>query len=207
MTRGKSLYLVAGILAAFIAQAAVDPQTVASRLVDRCIEYYKRGDLARATAELRKALKILPNDSQIHFMLGNALYRSGDMRGAAESYHGSLALRPNHIEARMSRGFTLFEIGDYSEATAEWEQAVKLDPHEPFARAGLAVGLYKLGRLDQAGLQYCIAMAIDGRYADPDALAIDIRWTAKSREVLKQLISRNGSQPCPPREELIEKQF
>src|SRR2546426_6373543 len=50
--------------------------------LDRCVAYYKRGDLRQAIAELREAQHIAPRDARISFMLGNALYRSGDLPGA-----------------------------------------------------------------------------------------------------------------------------
>ena len=149
---------------------------------------YQHGDLAGAIAELRKALKLHPNDPGLHFQLGNALYRNGDMRGAADSYRASLADRPDHFEAHMSRGFALYEVGESEQALAEWSAALRLEPKGPFAHAGLAVGLYATGHVEDAKTQYDIADALDHRYSDPQNLRVDIRWTPKALAVVKRVL-------------------
>ena len=57
----------------------------------------------------------------------------------------------------------------------------------PFARAALAVALLEQGDISNALIQYNCAVLLDSRYGDPDALAIDIRWKPKSREVLERV--------------------
>jgi Flp pilus assembly protein TadD len=104
-----------GVLAPAQAQVGARPSAVSIHL-DRCVAYYNRGNLSQAIAEVRKAQRLLPNDPDINFMLGNALYRSRDMRAAATAYGKVLGLRPTHFEARMSRGFALFEVEDFQGA-------------------------------------------------------------------------------------------
>lgn len=130
-------------------------------------------------------------------MLGNALYRSGDLRGAAGAYGRALALRPSHFEAHMSRGFALFELGEFQQAAAEWMAAVRLDPREPFAHAGLAVGLYAIGQSEDAKVRYQEAVMLDRRYADPESLRIDIRWTPKALTIVKQLLELSCTEKAP----------
>jgi Flp pilus assembly protein TadD len=99
-----------GVLAPAQTQDGARPSAVSIHL-DRCVAYYNRGNLSQAIAEVRKAQRLLPNDPDINFVPGNALYRSADMRGAASAYGRVLALRPTHFEAR---------IGFHSGHASDW---------------------------------------------------------------------------------------
>jgi len=164
--------------------------------IDRCITHYVRGDILDAVSELKKALRLRPEDPHLHFMMANALYRSKDMAGAANSYAAALRLRPTHFEARISHGFALFETGEFKDAAAEWLSAIRLNPNEPFARAALAVGLYSIREIEDAKVQYAVAVAMDKRYGNLSALRVDIRWSLKAHGTLNRidkLLRREGS--------------
>jgi Flp pilus assembly protein TadD len=156
--------------------------------IDQSIVYYTHGDLLHAIAELRAAQQLAPDDPQVNFMLGNALYRYGDITGAADAYGKTLVVKPNHFEAHMSRGFALFETGETNQAVVEWKAAKSIQPREPFARAALAVGLYATQRLDEAKVQYAGAVGLSSRYGDVDSLRLDIRWKPKALGIAKRLL-------------------
>lgn len=137
---------------------------------------YGRGDLAGAIRELKRAIVFRPEDPQLHFMLGNALYRKGELFGAALQYATALRLRPQDVEARVSRGFVLYELGDCMGGHAEWTAAVASNPEEPLARAALAVALLCAGQPEAAVAEYYAAIRMDPRYEMPSNLQIDIRW-------------------------------
>lgn len=156
--------------------------------IERSINYYTRGDLPSAIAELHAAQQLAPTDAQVNFMLGNALYRYGDVAGAAEAYGKTVVVQPNHFEAHMSRGFAFFEAGKVDQAVGEWATAKRLELREPFARAALAVGLYASGQVEEARLQYAEAVALNSRYRDPDNLRLDIRWKPRVLNIAKRLV-------------------
>jgi tetratricopeptide (TPR) repeat protein len=156
---------------------------------------YARGDLASAISKLRESIQFCPEEPFLSFMLGNALYRAGLFDESAEAYQAFLVTRTNHFEAHMSLGFTLFELGDKGKALHQWIIAADIEPESPFARAALAVGLYSSGDLEGAAIQYHRAVILDPRYAQSEALAIDIRWKPPVRAVLnevKELDSAKG---------------
>jgi Flp pilus assembly protein TadD len=163
--------------------SAGDRSTEAPAYLDRCVKEYVKGNLSGAIGQLREALRLNPQNGQLLFMLGNALYRSEDFAGAARAYRSSLAVRPRFLEGHMSLGFTLFALKEFRQATAEWLAAVCLNSREPFARAALAIGLYSLGDLENARIQYALAQDMDSRYIDPDNLRVDIRWTQAARDM------------------------
>jgi tetratricopeptide (TPR) repeat protein len=150
---------------------------------ERAAAFYRQGDLAATIAQLQEAV-LSCRGSFYKFMLGNALYRAGKLSESSRAYEAFLESRPNHFEARMCLGFAAFELGDKSKAIDQWTRAARLEPQSPFARAALAVGLYSIQDLDNAGVQYEQAMALDARYAQPEALATDIRWKPPVRAIL-----------------------
>jgi tetratricopeptide (TPR) repeat protein len=142
----------------------------------RATAAYGRGDLPSAIIQLRQAIQSCPTESFFNFMLANALYRAGELKDSAAAYQAFLVSAPGHVEAHMSLGFALFELGDRRKAIDQWTIAEKIEPESPFARAALAVGFYAVGDMDNALVQYQHAIAVDARYAHPEALSIDIRW-------------------------------
>lgn len=163
---------------------AQEPCTTARTYRDRATASYRQRDLISTIAHLRKAVQLCPAEPFYMFMLGNALYRAAALEDSANTYEAFLQLRPNHFEAHMSLGFALFELGDRKKAVEQWTTAANVEPESPFARTALAVGLYAIGDADNALVQYERAIATDRRYAEPEALAIDIRWKPPVRAIL-----------------------
>lgn len=156
--------------------------------IAQSVANYTHGNLGQAIEQLRAAQQLAPDDPQVNFMLGNALYRYGDITGAAAAYGKTVRVKPSHFEAHMSRGFALFEIGKVDQAVDEWTTAKRLELREPFARAALAVGLYASGRVEEATLQYAGAVALSARYGDLASLRMDIRWKSAALNIAKRLL-------------------
>lgn len=159
---------------------------------NRAAESYRQHDLPSAIAELRLAVNLCPAEPFPKFMLANALYRAGELPESGAMYRSFLESRPSHFEAHMCLGFVLFELGDRKGAMAQWWSAEGLEPQSPFAREALALGYAADADPDSALVQYRRAVALDSRYADPEALAIDIRWKAPFRAILKALNDQAG---------------
>jgi len=87
----------------------------------------------------------------------------------------------------MCLGFAAFELGDKKKAIEQWTLAARLETESPFARAALAVGFYSIQDVDNALIQYELATMLDARYAEPAALAIDIRWKPPVRAILAEV--------------------
>ena len=175
------------LVTAVLYAADGDPCRVATQHRDRATAYYRHHDLASAISELRQAKALCPTEPFFTFMLGNALYRSGQLQESAEAYQTFVKSRPGHFEARMCLGFASFELGQRTQAVEEWEVAARLEPQSPFAHAALAVGLYSIGHFANAVIQYQGAIGLDGRYAQPEQLGIDIRWKPESRRILEKV--------------------
>jgi Flp pilus assembly protein TadD len=187
--RRASLVIAMVVMAVSEGACAAECDQDVSRHPDvrRAVSRYAAADLDGAIAELRSALRACPSSSQLHFMLGNALYRHGSVQEASKHYAEAVRYNGRHLEAIMSLGFALFELGDFDGALTQWLAAVGVNPREPFARAALGVGLFAVGRTEEALEQYAEGIGYDSRYADVARMSLDIRWKGSALTAARRL--------------------
>ncbi|MCA9528763.1 MAG: tetratricopeptide repeat protein [Myxococcales bacterium] len=86
-----------------------------------------RDEMARSI--LDQAIKIDPNDAELHYLNGQMLAaETGSLRQALDEYRKAVALEPSYVEARVALGEQLLGAGNYAEAVKQFEAAVKLAP-------------------------------------------------------------------------------
>jgi tetratricopeptide (TPR) repeat protein len=87
---------------------------------------------ADAIPYLRRAVKDLPADANVHFFLGLCLHRSGksaaDLSEAADELRRAVQLAPSDYKAHFELGNVLEEAGKFAEALPEFELSAKLNP-------------------------------------------------------------------------------
>lgn len=109
------------------------------------------GDKAGAIEQLRKSIKLLPDDFHSYNMLGGLLYEQGKRREAVESLQQCLQIKPTCADAYLSLGQILARSGDLDAAISRLRRAITLDPHlSAAAYSDLAIALSKLARMDEA---------------------------------------------------------
>ena len=78
----------------------LDPKRYGPKLADAYRRagrrYVQRGDLSGYTACLTAAINELPDDSDLHYQLGNALWEAGNTTGAVTQWRITLQLKPAH---------------------------------------------------------------------------------------------------------------
>ena len=82
----------------------------------------------RAIANYQKALPLRPDDPNIRFNLGTALFNKGDYQQAAASYREAVRLKPDIAHAHYNLGTSLLRLNDTKAAQAEFAEAQRLDP-------------------------------------------------------------------------------
>ena len=94
----------------------------------------ERGELMRdehypdAEAEIRAALRLDPEDADLHVNLGKALGRKGDLDGVIAEYREGLRLNPSNDSAHYSLGLALRDKGEWDGAVVEYREALRLNP-------------------------------------------------------------------------------
>jgi tetratricopeptide (TPR) repeat protein len=135
---------------------------------------YARGDLKGAVQVLKDAIKIEPEDAQLHFMLGNALFRQKEYNSAIKYYGEAAQLRENHPDTHLNLGFAYFHANVVDDAVLAWRVALSQTPNDAFMHLSLAVGLYAQGKVEEARKHVSHAIALDPNWEN--RILIDIRW-------------------------------
>ena len=93
--------------------------------------------LADAEAALRRALDLLPSDSDALFSLGVVLSKRGDDAGALAAYEASADVNADDVELLYNLAVKLGEAGRRGDEAAMYERALAADP--TFARSYLSL--------------------------------------------------------------------
>ena len=88
----------------------------ASTHIERGWNLISRGEHAQAEEELRKALKLVPDDTQATSLLGWAQMLQEKYDDALGHFHAVLQREPEHAIARVNVGYICLKKGIYGEA-------------------------------------------------------------------------------------------
>ena len=150
-----------------ISSPATEPGPVAGRgvaeLVNRANDLIRQDKAAESLPLLMDALRLEPDDEDVHYNLGIALSRLGRHEEALEHYHEAIRLFPDYVEAHNNMGNLLQQLGRFDEAIDHFRSAVKIMPD-------FAVGWNSLGTASQhfgqpAEAAKCFKKAVE---IDPD---------------------------------------
>jgi serine/threonine-protein kinase len=131
----------------------------------------ERGDRARATEVLAKAVELLrreiqrqPNLADVHVRLALALSKQGKPDEAIAEYRTGIRIEPGlaaHAWLHNDLGLELRIQGKLDEAVAELRTAIQLKPDLGRAHGELGCALQDLGKLDEAIAEQRIAIRFE----------------------------------------------
>src|SRR5262245_32787790 len=127
------------------------------RHAQRAAEHFRRGRLADAEAELRKALAGNPDRGDWHFNLGLTLDAAGRLDEAVEAFREAAQRLPRRAEARLAEATVLCRLDRWADALPALEAACTLDPSCEQAWARRIEALASLDRRDDAETVYYVA--------------------------------------------------
>ena len=146
------------LIARFTARQYAEAESLAEQLVAhdehsapgwKILAYAKLAQGKAAAPALMRALRLQPNDAELHTNLGNELRRLGQHQQAIISYRMAIALAPGSAVGHFNLGAALQDERNYSEAVQVYREAIRLKPEFAEAYHELGSVLLKLGRLDE----------------------------------------------------------
>ncbi len=143
------------------------------------VYYAGQGRLDDAMANYLEALRLRPNDANIHHDMGTALFRQGKYSEAEGHFYAALRLRPAFYEAQFNLGMSLFSQKQYAEAARYLQQALRLKGDESEAHHILGQALTNLGDFQGAVQHYREALALNPNSA---ATMNDLAWLLATAE-------------------------
>src|ERR1043166_283977 len=126
----------------------------------------KRGALAEAIVEVRKAVEIDPASVESYTNLANFLAQQGSSKEAIAYLRRALEIDPNFASAHNTLGNVLADSGALDEAIEHFRQALGIDADSAMTHYNLARALAKRGDFAEALKEYRTALRINP--TDPD---------------------------------------
>jgi tetratricopeptide (TPR) repeat protein len=89
---------------------------------------FGRGQVDKAIAAFREAIRMNPEYFEAHGNLGNALQAKGDLDGAIAAYRDAIRINPEYADSYGALGDALQANGDNAGAKSSFETFLRLGP-------------------------------------------------------------------------------
>lgn len=144
----------------------VSPSEEALKLSGEADKLFGQGKLTEGILLLEKALKLSPEDEELHFDLAYFLARQGRTEEAVRHYRESLRLLPDYAEAHNNLGNLLAKQGELAEAVTHFEAVLTVAPQHSGAHNNLGNALARQGKLADAAGHFREATQLKPTYAE-----------------------------------------
>src|SRR5438477_691138 len=111
---------------------------------------HKADRLDKAAEEYRIALRLSPNEKEVHYGLGQVLIAQSQLSEGRSELEQALRSDPNNGEFHSEYGYALERLGQKDEAGAEYATATRLAPKSGVVHYDYAMFLFREGKMDQA---------------------------------------------------------
>ncbi len=135
-------FVFAAVCGSSVVSAQLRPpcaaKAVAGQAIDRGWSAYRKGDVAVADAEFRRALSLCPNDPGALSGAGYAAMRRGRLNDARNSFRLAVAEDSTSYDAVAGSGMAAYRAGDLVTARSSFERALRIVPRDSTALSYLA---------------------------------------------------------------------
>jgi Flp pilus assembly protein TadD len=114
------------------------------RLVQQAVQSRAKGRLDEAVEHIREALKLDPENSDLHRELGITFLLGKEWKRARVEMLEAIRHEPSDADAHNGLGYSLEKLGDIAGAVKEYRLATRLDPDDPTYRTHYFDALAKL---------------------------------------------------------------
>ena len=132
----------------------------------KAVAYHRQSDLARATAEIDRAIALRPDDPFYYELKGQILLESRRFQAAAIAYGTATRLAPKNALVLGSYGRALMAVGQTDKAVEYLQQSYTRDGRDPRVLRDLAQAYATRGEPGMASLVTAERYAMMGRLAD-----------------------------------------
>lgn len=126
----------------------------------------ERGDTRRALRAAREAVRLAPEDAEMHCFLGVVLLQQGQVPEARRELEIALALDPELVRAHNNLASALVVEGQVDDGIAHVRAALAIEPDYALGHMNLARLLASRGEMDEAERERALAIDLDPALAD-----------------------------------------
>jgi len=123
---------------------------IVNKRMDDSIKLAEQGELMRALETIKGAIRIRPENSELHVNCGVLLAQLGRLEEAEAHLQKSLQLNPQCVNAYFNCGVIEIRRGGIDNAIECFRRCTKLDPKNSAAFYNLAVALNRRNRTEEA---------------------------------------------------------
>jgi tetratricopeptide (TPR) repeat protein len=198
-----------GAVSEFVTALGIDPEaTFCQQRLDETVEkmnstapgnisrgndFYRDGQLTRASAAYRIAVYVDPQNAEARNSLAWTLYRLGKLDEGLKEVKLALTLKSDEPEYINTLACILFDQGNLEGAMANWQKAIaKSKKANPADLYGLAIGFLSKGDTDLAIAKFKEALKFDPNYRDAAYLRDKIGMSAHALAAHEKLVSLAG---------------
>ena len=150
-----------------------------------------------ALAALRRAEKIDPDVTQVHYLIGTILGTQGRFPDAAAALERAVALNPRYVPARFKLALAYLRLDRHDRAEQELRVVLENEPRNVSAHHNLAAIAYSRGDIRRAEELERQAIAINANYYEAwntlGAIYVVSKRPAEAIEALNTAIRLNAS--------------
>ncbi|HEX2093778.1 MAG TPA: tetratricopeptide repeat protein [Longimicrobiaceae bacterium] len=121
------------------------------------------GRYEAAEKELRRALRLAPDQAEVHHQLGLVLFKRGVYAAAATELRRAVELDPHCASAYLVLGEALNQMAESDQAIEALENATRIQPENPRAYYAMGIAYDRKGRPDRAAEMYRLSREVAGR--------------------------------------------
>jgi tetratricopeptide (TPR) repeat protein len=152
----------AGAAEAYAALLAASPDDVRALLgAGAALTAVSRYDAAEK--ELRRALRLAPDLSDVHHQLGVVLFKRGVYAAAAVELRRAVELDPGCGPAYLVLGEALNQLAESDQALEALETATRIQPENSRAYWAMGIAYDRKGKPDRAAEMYRMSRDVGGR--------------------------------------------
>lgn len=112
---------------------------------EQALQAHQQGDFEQAHAQMRLALRLLPNHAEYHAAQGFFFLEDDSQSEASESFARALSLNPYEMMANYGRGIIAWRDKDWEAAAAAFLNALAAQPTRPEVQYYLAMVKHRQG--------------------------------------------------------------
>ena len=143
-------------------------------------------------------VRLLPNNADERYKLGQAYKESGQYKKAILSYKETIRIMPDYPNAHFNLGYSYEKLGRNDKAITSYKKAIRIKPGHAMAHNNLGHAYEKLSHKDKAIASYKEALRIDPKntYAknnlkkleqNPKTIKRQAKPVVKKRNLLEEL--------------------
>ena len=142
-------------------------------------EFFQDHHYAEAEAEYRAAIKLDPQNSDLHMALSRALNSQKRTDEGMKEAHLAIRLNPESDMAHFALGNALRMQEDWTGAAAEYREAIRLNPNYDMTHNNLGVTLRRQDNVDGAIEEYRKALQLNPEANNWPWGTLAMRWSAR----------------------------